>query len=180
MAKSSNILGVGYLGLGTPGDGVMGTALTEYKDIEVSSVNIEGSQANETTIPTEADDAYITLTDAPTPTTVTFRLYGVTPAQRVELMGGAVNAEVGGADEGKWEAPGTIPNIYLSLKLEGKPINGEKAVLKIPYGKVSARDQGTITKNGLPAVEVTVTANTPESSAGVKGAPYILGTEAVV
>lgn len=180
MAKKQNILGVAYFGLGTPGDGVMGATLTEFQDIEVNSVNIEGSQANETTIPTEADDAYITLSDTPSPTTVTVRLYGVTPTQRVMLMGGTVNAEVGGEDEGKWEAPGTVPNIYLSMKLEGKEIDGEKAVLKIPYGKVSARDQGNITKNGLPAVEVTITANTPETSGGVKGAPYIIGTETVV
>lgn len=178
MAKEDNILGVGFLGLGTPGDGVMAVVLDEYSDVEVNSVVLDGSSGNESTIPTEGDDAYISLTDTATPTTVKFRLYGLTPAERVKVMGGEVIAA--GDDAGKWGAPRAIPNIYLSLQLEGKEINGKKAVLKIPYGKVTAKDQGNITKNGLPAVEFTVTANTPETSGGVKGNPYIIGTEAVV
>lgn len=180
MAKKNNFLGVSYFGLGTPGDGVMGATLTEFADIEVGSITLEGSTGNDTTIPTEADDAYITISDTATPTTLTARLYGVTPTQLVMLIGGQVNAEVGGDDEGKWEAPSSLPNIYLSALLEGKVIDGEKSVFKMPYAKVTARLQGNITKNGLPAVDVTLTANTPESAVGVKGAPYILGTEAVV
>lgn len=105
MAKTDNILGVAYLGLGAPGDGVMGATLTEFTDIEVNSVTIEGSTGNDTNIPTEADDAYITLTDSPSPTTIKVRAYGITPAQRVLIMGGEINTETGGDDEGKWMAP---------------------------------------------------------------------------
>lgn len=177
MSKQNNILGVAFFGLGTPGDGVMGAVIDQYSDVEVNSVVIDGSEGNESTIPTEEDDAYISLTDTATPTTVTVRLYGLTPAERVKIMGGEVIAS--GDDAGKWGAPRSIPNIYLSMQLEGKEIDGQKSVLKIPYGKVTAKDQGNITKNGLPAVEVKITANTPESAAGVKGNPYIIGTEAV-
>jgi hypothetical protein len=179
MSKKNNILGVAYFGLGTPGDGVMGATLTQFKDVEVGSITIEGSQANDTTIPTESDDAYISISDTATPATITARLYGVTPTDMVMLAGGSV-AGAGDPDEGKWLAPGSIPNIYLSLKMEGQAIDGEKGVLKMPYAKVTARIQGTITKNGLPAVDLTITANTPESAAGVKGAPLIYGTEAAV
>jgi hypothetical protein len=178
MSKKNNILGVAYFGLGTPGDGVMGATLTQFKDVEVGSITIEGSQANDTTIPTEADDAYISISDTATPATITARLYGVTPTEMVMLAGGSVGDT--GEDTGKWLAPGSIPNIYLSLKMEGQAIDGEKGVLKMPYAKVTARLQGTITKNGLPAVDVTITANTPESAAGVKGSPLIYGTEAAV
>lgn len=178
MAKKDNILGVAYFGLGAPGDGVMGTTLTQFQDVEVGSITLEGSQANDVTIPTESNDAYISLSDTATPATVTARLYGVAPADMVLLAGGTVGGA--GEDAGKWLAPGTIPNIYLSFKMEGSPIDGEKGVLKFPYAKVTARLQGTITKNGLPAVDVTITANTPESAAGAKGSPMIYGTEAVV
>lgn len=180
MAKTNNILGVDKLLLGAPGDGVMGTVLTEFQDIEVNSLNVEGSTGNETTIPTEADDAYITLSDTASPTTVSVRLYGVTPENMVLLAGGRVGEVADGEDEGAWLAPGTIPNIYLSAKIEGKAIDGIKGTLKIPYGKVTARLQGNITKNGLPAVDVSITANTPETSGGVKGSPFIIGAEAVV
>lgn len=170
--KKNNILGVSYFGLGAVGDGVMGATLTEFKDVEVGSVNIEGSTPNETTIPTEADDAYLTLNDTASPTTVRARLYGVTPAEMVLLAGGAVLGDM-------WEAPGTIPNIYLSLRMKGQAIQGKRGLLEIPYGKISARVQGTVTKNGLPAVDITVTANTPVSAAQVSGPPYRFGTEDV-
>ena len=179
MAKANNILGVTSIGIGEPGDGVMGTALTEFTDIEVNSTGLEGSQSNETTIPTENSDSYLTVDDTADPTTLSFRLYGCSAEDRVLLMGGTVGA-VGTPEEGNYLAPITKPSIYRSVKLAGKEIEGKRGVIKVPFGKVSARDQGNITKNGLPAVEVTVTANTPESAAGVKGNPYILGWETVV
>lgn len=174
MANTKNILGVAKLELGAPGDGVMGSSLTEFPDIEVGSVNIEGSQANEQTIPTENSDAYITINGDATPSSLTARLYGVTPAQLVLLAGGAVNGT-----SGYWDAPSTIPNIYLSCRVTGQVINGEYGVLEMPYAKCTARLQGTITKNGLPAVDITLTANTPVSAALVEGAPVSYGTETV-
>ncbi|MBD0822641.1 hypothetical protein [Aestuariibaculum marinum] len=172
MANTNNILGVSSFELGAPGDGVMGVSLTNYPDVEVGSVNIEGSQANEQTIPTENSDAYITINGEATPSSVTARLYGVTPTQMVELAGGEVNGT-----DGLWEAPKTIPNIYLSFRMKGQPINGKVGVLEMAYAKVTARLQGTVTKNGLPAVDVTLTANTPVSAAQVEGPPLRFGVE---
>ena len=178
--KTNNILGIASIALGLPGDGVMGAALTEFTDVEVGSVVIEGTNSNETTIATETEDNYLTVDDTTDPTTLTFRLFGVTPEQRVMLMGGKVGTVDDGEDEGNYMAPASKPSIYLSLKAVGKAIKGKQAVFKIPYGKVNAREQGTITKNGLPAVDVTVTANIPVSAAGDKGSPYIIGFEDVV
>ncbi|WP_028375989.1 hypothetical protein [Leeuwenhoekiella sp. MAR_2009_132] len=178
--KTNNILGVEKFELGTPGDGVMGAVLTEFTDIEVGSVVIEGSNSNETNIPTEKNDSYLTVDDTADPTTVTARLFGVTPAQQVILMGGKVGTVDDGDDEGFYMAPASKPSIYLSMKISGKEIKGKRAVLKIPFGKVNAREQGTITKNGLPAIDITITANTPVSEAGVQGSPYTKGFEDVV
>lgn len=180
MAKENNILGVTGIFIGDPGDGVMGTTLTEFNDIEVGSTGLEGSEANEETIATESNDSYLTVDNTATPTTLTFRLYGLTPAQRVELMGGRVGGVEDVGDEGNYLAPSSIEPIYKSVKLVGKEINGKRGIIKVPFGKLVARESGTITKNGLPAVEVRVTANTPESQAGVEGSPYILGWEDVV
>jgi len=182
MAKENNMLGVVYVGLGEPGDGVMPakSTLTEFTDVEVASVTIEGSQTNETNISTEAEDAYLTVDATADPTSVVLRLFGVTPTQRILLMGGSVNDVVGDELEGMWMAPVTKEVIHLSLRTEGKEIKGKKGVFVIPYGKVSARDQGTITKDGLPAIEVTITANTPVSAAGLQGPPYAYGSIAVV
>lgn len=174
MAQEKNIFGVAKIELGAPGDGIMGASLTEFPDVEVGSVNIEGSQANQTTIPTETNDSYITLNDAASAATATVRLYGVTPTQMVLLAGGAVS----GVD-GLWEAPGSIPDIYLSFRLTGKPLNGEYGVIEMAYAKVVARLQGTITKNGLPAVDLLITANTPIAADTTEGPPVRFGTIAV-
>lgn len=179
MPKQNNILGVESIGIGDPGDGVMGATLTEYTEIEVGSTGLEGSQANETTIAHENSDSYLTVDDTASPATLRFRLFGVDAATRVELMGGSIGATAT-PEEGNWLAPKTKPSIYKSVQLNGKTIDGKRAVVKVPYGKISARDQGTITKNGLPAVEVTVTANLPVSSTGVEGNPLIVGWETVV
>ena len=174
MSKENNFLGVETFKLGTPGDGIMGTSLTNYPDVEVGSVNVEGAQQNEETISTETNDSYLTVNGESTPASVTARLFGVTPAQLVVLAGGEVDA-----NSGLWNAPKSSPNLYLSFEMKGKAVNGKKGVLLMPYAKVNARVQGTITKNGLPAVDVTLTANTPVSSSNVEGSPYSYGVESV-
>lgn len=172
MASNNNFLGIGSFKLGAPGDGVMGATLTEFKDIEVGSVTFEGSQQNVDTIPTEGSDSYITVNGDVQPTTVKARIFGVTPAEMVLLAGGEVDGI-----SGLWNAPRTVPDIHLSLEMKGKANGGKRGVLEIPYGKIIARHQGTITKNGLPAVDITITANTPVSAGGVEGFPYSYGTE---
>tara|TARA_R110002020_G_scaffold318905_7_gene534537 strand:- start:73 stop:615 length:543 start_codon:yes stop_codon:yes gene_type:complete len=180
MAKQFNILGVDKCEFGLPGDGVMGVDLTEFTDVEVGSAVIEGSSANETTLATETNDQYLTVDDTSDPTTFNIRLWGVTPEQQVLLMGGKVGSVADGEDEGFYMAPVSKPSIYLSFKITGKENNGKRGVIKFPYAKINAREQGTITKNGLPAIDVTVTANTPVTAAGVEGSPYTKGFEDVV
>lgn len=174
MANKNNFLGVETFKLGAPGDGIMGATLTNFPDVEVGSVNIEGTQQAQDTIPTESSDSYITLNGDVTPATVTARLYGVTPAQMVILAGGEVDGTTG-----LWNAPATAASIYLSFEMKGKAILDKRGVLLMPYAKVNARIQGTITKNGLPAVDITLTANTPVSAALVEGPPYSYGVEDV-
>lgn len=168
MAKAKNLLGISYFGLGPVGDGVMGTAITEFKDIEDGSLSVQGSTSSEETISTESDFAYLTVNGKSEPHKITIRLYGISTDEMVMLMGGVSNG-------GEWEAPIKTPNIYLSMLIVGTEIDGVTRNLKIPYGKISASYNGNITKAGLPATEVTITANTPVSAAGVEGAPFIIG-----
>lgn len=165
MAQEDNYFGIESLEFGTPGDGIMGAVLTAYSDIEVGSVSIEGESSTENTIPTEANDAYVTLNADVTPMSFTARLYGVSVDDYPLFMGGATATS-------KWSAPKVKPNIYLSVRLTTQALSGFKRVVEIPYGKVNARIQGTITKDGLPAIDIVVTANTPISSGQVEGAPY--------
>lgn len=170
MAKKNNILGIDKFELGAPGDGVMGDDLTNFPDIEVSSVTLDGGTVTQTNIATEGEDVYLSVNDAADPSTVTARLYGVTAEQMVTLAGGEVGAD------GLWEKPAQTPDIHLSMNLEGKEVDGQRSVIRFPYAKIQARPQGTVTKNALPAIEVTLTANVPVSEAGVKGSPVHYGT----
>jgi len=175
MSQENNFLGISSFELGAPGDGIMGAVLTNFPDVEVGSVNLEGSQPTEETIPTEGSNAYISVNGEASPNQVTARLYGVTPSQMVMLAGGEVNGT-----DGLWEAPNTIPDIYLSFRMKGNALKDKRGVLEMAYAKVTARHQGTITKNGLPAVDLTITANDPISAAEEVGPPYRLGVEDVI
>jgi hypothetical protein len=174
MAKNDNVLGVAKIEIGAPGDGVMGTSLTEFNVVELNSTNFDGSEANEETITTEQEDAYLTLSAAANPNILTFRLFEVFGDALVLLMGGTYT------DGTKtWDAPESIADTYLSVRLTSKAINGFYMTIEFPYAKISARHQGTITKNNLLAIDVTATANTPVSAGGTKGAPYTIKKVAV-
>lgn len=172
MASDKNILGIEKFELGAPGDGIMGASLSEFTDIEVNSIVIEGEQANEETIPTEANDSYITLNADVTPAKLTIRLYGVALSDYPLLMGGTFSVD-------KWDAPKVKPNIFLSCRLTSSPIGSNKRTIEMAYAKINARLQGNITKNGLPAIDIEITANTPISAAQVEGAPYTIQDVAV-
>ncbi|SFS30796.1 hypothetical protein [Lutibacter maritimus] len=167
MGKTQNLLGVGKFEMGVPGDGIMGAALTEFSEVEVNSMVFDGPQANTETIPTEQEDSYITLNSNATPAKLVVRLYGVDKADFPMLMGGTYTAGTK-----TWDAPEVVPDIWLSVRLTGKEISGVKQVLEIPYGKINAREQGNITKNGLPAIDVEIIANTPVAANGTRYAPY--------
>ena len=167
MAKVDNILGVIKIEIGAPGDGVMGASLTEFNDVELNSVNFSGAESNEETIATESEDAYLTIGTAANPTTLAFRLYGVTGAAAVLLLGGEYASN-------EYKAPESVPDNYLSIRLTSRTIDGYYHEIEFPYARITARHEGAITKSGLLAVDVNATANTPVSAAQVKGAPYTI------
>lgn len=167
MSKADNILGVGKVEIGVPGDGVVSAALVEFKDVEVNSVSFEGETTATETLKTESNDTYITVDGETTPASVKLRLLGVPLSEYPMLMGGSFAAD-------KYSAPKKKTSIYLSLVLESLPNNGKKRVITIPYAHADAKVQGNITKNGLPAVDITFTANTPVSAADVEGDPYTI------
>lgn len=169
MAKNDNVHGVEQIELGAPGDGVMGTTLTAFTDIEVNSVNLSGATASNENIPTEDEDAYLTIGTSSEPTTMTFRLYGVFGDDLVLLMGGSYDSMTT-----TYSAPKAVADTYLSVRLTSKAISGFKMHLEMPYAKIDARHEGAITKSALLALEVTATANTPVSSGQVEGPPYEL------
>lgn len=174
MAKNDNVLGVAKIEIGEPGDGIMGTSLTTFSVVELNSVNFGGAEANEETITTEQEDAYLTIAAAANPSTLQFRLFEVFGDALALLLGGTYNGV-----NGEWLAPESVPDKYLSIRLTSKPINGFYMEIEMPYARISARHEGTITRNSLLAVDVVATANTPVSAAQVKGAPYTIRKVAV-
>lgn len=169
MASKNNIFGIESFEMGTPGDGIMGASLSAFNEIEVNSIVLEGEQATENTIATEANDSYITLNADVQPMSLTIRLFGVLLSNYPMLMGGSHDVP-----SDTWDAPKQKPNIFLSCRLTATALDGFQRVLEIPYGKVNARVQGNVTKDGIPAIAITITANTPISAAQAEGAPYTI------
>lgn len=163
MAKEDNIRGVEKIEIGLPGDGVVGTSLTEFKAVVLNSLSLDGGDSNEETIATEQDDNYLTINTGATPATSTFKLLEVIGADAVMLMGGNWDAS-----SKTWSAPKTRPNKYLSVVITD--IEGNK--ITFPYAKVSAKFEGNITKGELLSVDVAITANTPVAADGTEGSPY--------
>ena len=50
MAKEDNIRGVEKIEIGLPGDGVVGTSLTEFKAVVLNSLSLAFIQASETAL----------------------------------------------------------------------------------------------------------------------------------
>jgi len=167
MAKKDNIKGVEQIRIGLPGDGVVGTSLSGFGAVVLSSLSLTGSEANEETIATEQDDGYLTVNTGSNPATATFKLYEVTGADAVLLMGGTWDTATK-----TWKAPKTAPNKYLSVVILTEAVEGQRARITFPYAKVVARYDGTITKSELLSIDVSITANTPVSNDGAEGAPY--------
>lgn len=172
MAKNDNVLGVDKIEIGAPGDGIMGTGLTAFTAVELNSLSFSGAEANEETIPTEQEDAYLTLSAAASPTSTSFRLFEVFGDDAVLLLGGSYATN-------QYDAPTAIPDKYLSIRITSKAVDGFYFEIEFPFARVSARHEGSITKNALLAVEVNATANTPISGIGAVGSPYSIRKVAV-
>ena len=163
MAKEDNIRGVEKIEIGLPGNGVVGTNLTQFKAVVLNSLSLTGGEANEETIKTEQDDSYLSINTASTPATSTFKLYEVAGAGAVMLLGGSWDVA-----SKTWSAPKIAPDKHLSVVITD--IVGNK--ITFPYAKVAAKFDGNITKGELLSVNVIITANTPIATSGTEGAPY--------
>lgn len=178
MAKENNLLGIEKFEMGVyvaPANNTadfMSGAFTEFPDIEINSVSKEGQSAEENTIPTEANDSYITLNATVTPSKLKIRVYGVDLSDYPLLMGGTFSVD-------KWSEPKVKPNIFLSVRLTGTSIDGFKRVVEIPYGKINAKESGSIGKDKLMAIDIEITANTPIAVDVSEGAPLTIQKVAV-
>lgn len=165
MGKEKNLHGVRILELGLPGDGVMGSNLTQFNEIEFQSLVIEGVGSKVIHFDTEADDNFFTVSDGKVPLALRVRLFEVDLSNYPLLMGGTYA-------NGRWDAPNVMPEVHLSCRLTSFPVNGVSRVLEIPYGHVTAKIEGKVSLTTLPALEIALFANVPVSVAGNKGSPY--------
>ena len=167
MSKKDNLKGIASISIGVPGDGVVGGSLTAFTAIVLSSLNLTGTKVNTETLPIENIDNYLTVKSGSTPATATFKLLEVTAENAVMLMGGTWDAP-----SMRWEAPISPEGKRLSVVFQTEPLNGRYAKITFPNGFVVASYEGSISKNQLLSVNIDVTADIPETAAGVQNAPY--------
>jgi len=167
MGKSSDIFGISKLEIGAPGDGIMGTALTEFNDIKEGSATL--------TLPIEDTVKIFSETDRKVPYRVinagspdgpklALELLGIDMDKWVEFLGGTYAA-------GKWTFPSTSQDLYKSVRLTTKPTDaaGTVLVIEMPYALLTAGIDAPLTFNDLAPITMTIEAMTPVSALGVVG-----------
>lgn len=174
MAKSDNIRGVESISIGAPGDGVVGSTLTEYTKIVVSSLSLTGKKVTRDSIPLENIANYMSVKSGSDPATVAFKLVEVSGEDLVDFAGGSWDNTTK-----TYSAPIEDAQIHLSVVIKTIPVNGTYAEITFPYGFTIAAHDGTITENDLLSVDFNVTADIPETALGVQGAPYTITWKAV-
>jgi hypothetical protein len=172
MAQS-DLYGVSKFEVGTPGDGVMGTTLTEYAGIEKGSVVITMPEPEVVEIFTELEQVvpYRSIPQQSAGVKMEVKLYGVPVANYVDFFGGTYTSGTK-----TWDAPQSLTSIYKSVRVTTKETNADGDYLKIemPNALVTAGIEGSLTSDSMATVKLTFTAQIPISALGVRGNPLSL------
>jgi hypothetical protein len=174
MSKKSDLFGVSKFEMGDPGDGIMGTSLTEFNDIMEGTVTIALPKAETVKIFSETNRVvpYRVISagskDAPK---VELKLLGVDLDKWSKFLGGTYTALTK-----TWAIPSTSNDLYQSIRITTKETDaaGSKLAIEIPFGLLTAGIEGNLTYNNLANIAVTIEAMTPVSELGVEGNALIV------
>lgn len=147
-------------------DGGPGTDLTPFGKTDASATNsFTEDDPTETNYESLEDDDPIDVEVTRGARNLNITVLDITPANMVRALGGTLT---GTAPNQTWNAPANMPSIELTAVVTTK----QGMSLTIPRGKVTARINHDLSKNGGKlAVDVTVRVLVP-TKAGVAPAMY--------
>ena len=167
MAKRSLAVGVSYVGIAEPGDGVPGTVYTQYPEIEKSSVVFNFNDPTTTDFEIEnSDEPWESFDQAGDADSIDFNIPSPSAEEMQAFMGGSVT-------NGKWAAPADgIPSIRKSFKMRSKPYKGKYVEYEFAYCKVFAKLGQAPGADQTDLLQVRITKLAAITAAGVKMSPW--------
>lgn len=167
MSKSSDIFGISKFEVGAPGNGIMGTTLTEYNDIAEGTATLTLPKADTVKIFSETNRKVpYRVIDGGTSEgpKLELELLGVNMADWVNFIGGTV-------ENGVWKYPKTSVSIYKSIRLTTKETDdaGSKLQINMPYALITGGISGALTFKNLATIKLTIEAMSPYTTGGVEG-----------
>lgn len=172
MNERSLALDVDYLGIAEPGDGVAGTAFTQYPEIDTVAFNFsEPKEISFTAMGRE--DPWAVVNKKGDPSSIEFAIPSPTAEELKTFCGGKVTG-------GKWEAPLSTPSIVKTIKLQTSPYEGKYTEYLFVKMSVAGRISQAPGKEETDLLLVKATMMAPVSAAGVKASPYGREVKAVV
>lgn len=163
MAARSLAIGVSYVGIAEPGDGIPGTVYTQYPTVEKSSVVFNFNDPTTTNFEAEnMDEPWESFDKAGDADSIDFNIPSPTPDEQKVFMGGDVV-------DGKWSAPADgIPVIRKSFKIRSKPYKGKYTEYEFAYCKVFAKVGQAPGAEQTDLLQVRITKLAAITAAGVK------------
>lgn len=120
MAQERSLsVGVSYLGISDPGDGIAGTNYTQLPIIEENSVVFNFNDPNTVDFRAEGlDDPWASFDKSGDPDSVEFNIPSPTAEELEMLCGGTIIGD-------KWTAPPNLQNIRKTVKMISVPYDGK-------------------------------------------------------
>lgn len=164
--ERSLAVGVSYVGLAEPGDGVPGTAYTQYPIIEENSVVLNFNDPTTVNFRAEGmDDPWESYDKAADADSIDYNIPSPTAEELQAYMGGTVT-------NGKWQAPVDKPVIRKSFKMRSVPYKGKYTEYEFAYCKVFAKLGQAPGSEQTDLLQVRITKLAAITAAGVQQSPW--------
>jgi len=169
MARKSDVFGISKFEIGAPGDGVMGSTLTEFSDIKEGSATLTLPQSDTVKIFSETarKTPYRVITSGATEgPKLQLEMLGIDLADWNGFFGGSYDVSTK-----KWTFPTSVTDIYKSVRLTTKATDaaGTVLVFEMPYALLTGGIDNTLTFNDLTPIKVTLEAMLPVAADGTEG-----------
>lgn len=166
MAERSLAVGVSYVGLSEPGDGIPGTVYTQFPIVEENSVVFNFNDPTTVDFRAEGmDDPWESFDKAGDADSIDFNIPSPTPEEQQFFMGGTVV-------DNKWQAPVEKPVIRKSFKMNSLPYKGKFVEYQYAYCKVFAKLGQAPGSEQTDLLQVRITKLAPITAGGVKMSPW--------
>lgn len=166
-------VGISYVGLGEPGDGVPASSFKHFPIIHEGSVAFNFSETTPVDFRGEGlKDAWESFDKAGEADSIEFAIPSPTNEEMLFFCGGSISGD-------EWQAPVEIPNIRKTLKMNTIPYKGRYIQYCFVNCKVSARLTQAPSSENTDLLLVKCTKLAAITSAGQQMSPFTRGIKNV-